>query len=148
MTNEAELRWIAGLKPRDGGASTVHPDTIRTVLKHHQTESLNWQIAAWVAGLPGILNADEQGLGKTLQTIAFLAWLQTHMSRRSEDRGPLLVVALTSLLVNWEQELARHLNEPGLGHLIRLYGSATGTRKLTGVWPGDDSQPEAEEEGA
>ena len=25
---------------------------------------------------------------------------------------------------------------------------AEGTRKLTGVWPGDDSQPEAEEEGA
>jgi superfamily II DNA or RNA helicase len=132
MTNEAELRWIAGLKPRDGGASTDHPDTIRTVLKHHQTESLNWQIAAWVAGLPGVLNADEQGLGKTLQTIAFLAWLQAHMNRRSEDRGPLLVVAPTSLLVNWEQEVARHLNEPGLGHLIRLYGSATGTRKLTG----------------
>jgi Protein of unknown function (DUF4235) len=27
-------------------------------------------------------------------------------------------------------------------------GTAEGTRKLTGVWPGDDSQPEAEEEGA
>ena len=132
MTNEAELRWIASLKPRDGAASTDRPDTIRTVLKHHQTESLDWQIAAWVAGLPGVLNADEQGLGKTLQTIAFLTWLQAHMGRRSEDRGPLLVVAPTSLLVNWEQEVARHLKEPGLGHLIRLYGSATGTRKLTG----------------
>ena len=28
--------------------------------------------------------------------------------------------------------MARHLKEPGLGHLIRLYGTATGTRKLTG----------------
>ena len=132
VTNEAELLWIASLKPRDGAASADRPEIIRTVLKHHQSESLNWQIAAWVAGLPGVLNADEQGLGKTLQTIAFLAWLQAHMGRRSEDCGPLLVVAPTSLLVNWEQEVARHLKEPGLGHLIRLYGSATGSRKLTG----------------
>ena len=132
VTNEAELRWIANLKPRDWAASADRPDAIRTALKHHQAESLDWQIAAWVAGVPGVLNADEQGLGKTLQTIAFLAWLQAQMGRRSEDRGPLLVVAPTSLLVNWEEEVARHLKEPGLGHLIRLYGSATGTRKLTG----------------
>ncbi len=132
ITNEAELRWIANLKPRDRAASRDRPDNIRTVLKHHQIESLDWQIDAWIAGLPGILNADEQGLGKTLQTISFLAWLQAQMSRRSERHGPLLVVAPTSLLVNWEEEVARHLKEPGLGHLIRLYGSATRTRKLTG----------------
>ncbi|QOZ23115.1 DEAD/DEAH box helicase [Bradyrhizobium sp. CCBAU 51753] len=132
VTNEAELRWIASLKPRDKAAPTDRPESIRTELKHHQTESLEWQIAAWGAGLPGVLNADEQGLGKTLQTIAFLAWLQVHMGGRSEDRGPLLVVAPTSLLVNWEEEVDRHLKEPGLGHLIRLYGSATATRKLTG----------------
>ncbi|MHC2371314.1 superfamily II DNA or RNA helicase [Bradyrhizobium diazoefficiens] len=132
VTNEAELRWIASLKPREGAASMDRPDAIRTMLKHHQTESLDWQIAAWGAGLPGVLNADEQGLGKTLQTIAFLAWLQAHMGRNSTDRGPLLVVAPTSLLLNWEQEVARHLKEPGLGHLLRLYGSATGARKLTG----------------
>lgn len=132
VMNDAELRWTASLKPRDATTPTDHLDCIRTVLKNHQTESLSWQAAAWVSGLPGVLNADEQGLGKTLQTIAFLAWLQAHMDRRSEDRGPLLVVAPTSLLVNWEEEVGRHLKEPGLGHLIRLYGSATGTRKLTG----------------
>src|SRR5690606_9458657 len=83
---------------------------------------------------PGVLNADEQGLGKTLQTIAFLAWLKEVIADpRSRNRGPFLVVAPTSLLENWEQEVAGHMHEPGLGHLIPLYGSAIAGRKLTGA---------------
>ncbi|MBR1216412.1 DEAD/DEAH box helicase [Bradyrhizobium sp. U87765 SZCCT0131] len=132
ITNESELRWIAKLKPRKRAVSEDHPAGIRTPLKPHQLESLDWQIAAWSAGLPGVLNADEQGLGKTLQTISFLAWLKAHMESSSEDRGPVLIVAPTSLLLNWEQEVTRHLEEPGLGHLIRLYGSGIGARKLSG----------------
>ena len=49
------------------------------------------------------------------------------------QRGPVLVVAPTSLLENWEQEVARHVDKPGLGHLIRLYGSAIAGRKLAGM---------------
>src|SRR5690606_33217734 len=101
------------------------PSGIRTPLKEHQVESLSWQIDAWSAGLPGVLNADEQGLGKTLQTIAFLKWLKQHMAEAdAENRGPVLVVAPTSLLENWEAEVVRHLDEPVLGHLIRLYGTS------------------------
>ena len=58
---------------------------IRTALKAHQVESLHWKINAWKAGLPGVLNADEQGLGKTLQTIAFLRWLKDHMARTDAE---------------------------------------------------------------
>lgn len=132
--NFEELRWEAKLEPRVSAASRDVTSRIRTAMMQHQTESLAWQQDAWAAGLPGILNADEQGLGKTLQTIAFLAWLQSHMATsKTGDRGPILVVAPTSLLENWEQEVSRHLEEPGLGHLIRLYGSATGGRKLPGA---------------
>jgi len=132
--NISELRWIANLKPRKGAVPSRIPEAIRTALKEHQTKSLAWQVDAWTAGLPGILNADEQGLGKTLQTISFLAWLQAHMREADPaHRGPILVVAPTSLLVNWEEEVVRHLHEPGLGHLIRLYGSATGARKVSGT---------------
>ncbi len=110
------------------------PSLICTDLKAHQLASFAWQVAAWKAGLPGILNADEQGLGKTLQTIAFLAWLkQQAADPRAPQRGPVLVVAPTSLLQNWEQEVARHTHEPGLGHLIRLYGSGIGARKRAGT---------------
>ncbi|WP_237400315.1 DEAD/DEAH box helicase [Rhodovulum sulfidophilum] len=108
------------------------PQSIRTQLKDHQVESFEWQIAAWKAGLPGVLNADEQGLGKTLQTISFLVWLNGHMAQAPGSRGPILVVAPTSLLQNWEAEVDRHVERPGLGHLIRLYGSGIGARRLPG----------------
>lgn len=129
-SNLRELQWFAELKPRKVLSRTM-PPLVRTPLKPHQDESFDWQVGAWEAGLPGVLNADEQGLGKTLQTIAFLTWLQANMTDPAQ-RKPLLVVAPTSLLINWEQEVERHLSEPGLGHVIRLYGSGTGSRKRVG----------------
>ncbi|NGP18863.1 DEAD/DEAH box helicase [Devosia aurantiaca] len=132
--NTDELHWIASLTPRAPAIGTSVPTIVKTALKPHQVDSLAWQIDAWTAGLPGVLNADEQGLGKTLQTIAFLAWIQEHMkqSGRAASR-PILVVAPTSLLVNWEQEVSGHLQNPGLGSVIRLYGAGTGSRKVTGA---------------
>jgi len=130
-SNLRELQWFAALKPRRV-VNRAPPALVRTPLKPHQVTSFEWQQAAWEAGLPGVLNADEQGLGKTLQTIAFLSWLQSEMKSPSQ-RLPLLVVAPTSLLLNWEQEVERHLEAPGLGHVIRLYGSGIGTRKHFGA---------------
>lgn len=131
--NFDDIEWSTKFQPREARVLAVLPDTIRTSLKPHQLESFDWQVAAWRAGLPGVLNADEQGLGKTLQTIAFLVWLKSHLAQeKAPQSGPVLIVAPTSLLENWEQEVARHVQEPGLGHLIRLYGSAISSRKLTG----------------
>lgn len=132
--NFDELNWQAGLKPRFAQIGDGLSRTVRTPLKQHQLECFTWQVAAWRSGLPGILNADEQGLGKTLQTIAFLAWLKEVTANPSTiNRGPILIVAPTSLLENWEQEVAQHMDGPGLGHLIRLYGSAIAGRKMTGT---------------
>ncbi len=130
--NFEDVLWRAGLQPRRSDLAAAVPASVRTRLKDHQVESLTWQLAAWKAGLPGILNADEPGLGKTLQTLVFLVWLNDHM-KLGGARGPVLVVAPTSLLENWEQEVTRHLGAPGLGHLIRLYGSATAGRRLAGA---------------
>lgn len=136
--------WSAKLKPREVLAGRILPRSIRTTLKAHQIDSFGWQMKAWAAGLPGILNADEQGLGKTLQTIAFLSWLKENTSRaESSRRGPILVVAPTSLLENWEQEVRQHVDDPGLGHLVRLYGSAIGGRKLSGAAGRDIDSGEA-----
>lgn len=131
--NFEELKWRPQRGPRSTRMANEIPPGISTLLREHQTESLNWQVSAWSAGLPGVLNADEQGLGKTLQTIAFLKWLQLHMADpTAEHRGPILVVAPTSLLENWEAEVERHLDHPGLGHLIRLYGSSLSQYKRRG----------------
>ena len=128
--NYDELSWEAQLSPRTPLAPVVLPAAIITPLRDHQKLSFDWAMDAWQVGLPGILNADEQGLGKTLQTIAFLAWLKEHMKQPdAAHRGPILVVAPTSLLRNWEQEVATHVEGRGFGTLVRLYGSSLASQK-------------------
>ncbi|MCW5714487.1 MAG: DEAD/DEAH box helicase [Bauldia sp.] len=142
--NYSEVAFERKEQGRSSLIDNAVPSHVRTSLKAHQVESLTWQIEAWRAGLPGILNADEQGLGKTLQTIAFLAWLQRHMTAATAaERGPILVVAPTSLLQNWEMEVERHLDEPYLGHLIRLYGGEVARRRRDGTRGRDTESGEA-----
>lgn len=132
--NLEQVTWRAKIEPRQALIPLTLPENIRTALKIHQVDSFKWQVDAWKSGLPGILNADEQGLGKTLQTISFLAWLKAQMAQRdATQRGPVLIVAPTSLLRNWEEEVDRHLTPAGLGHLIRLYGTGIAARRRHGA---------------
>jgi SNF2 family DNA or RNA helicase len=64
------------------------------------------------------------GLGKTFQSLAFLAWLREGMKSATIERAPILVVAPTGLLENWRAEHDRHLSRPGLGHCVQAYGRA------------------------
>jgi superfamily II DNA or RNA helicase len=133
IDNYDDVGWAAGVSARTATVPLSLPNIIKTTLKPHQLEGFNWAVSAWRAGLPGILNADEQGLGKTLQTIAFLAWLQGHMRfPDAAQRGPILVVAPTSLLVNWEEEVARHVQPDQFGYLNRLYGGSIATSRQQG----------------
>jgi superfamily II DNA or RNA helicase len=66
-------------------------------------------------GLHGIL-ADDMGLGKTIQAIALLL-----RDKEEGKAGPSLLVAPTSVVYNWEQELSRFA--PNLKTLV-LHGSA------------------------
>ena len=131
--NLEELRWFFSIKKRDDVEKIHIPPVIRTELKEHQLDGLSWMIDAWATGLPGVLNADEQGLGKTLQAISFLAWNKVNLEKKEEEpTGPVLVVAPTSLLKTWEAEVETHLNAPRLGTVIRLYGSELGSKKIRG----------------
>ena len=130
--NFFDVAWLPDRAPRKSARLPDPPARIVTPLMQHQKDSFDWMIAAWLAGLPGVLNADEQGLGKTLQTIAFLAWLQDHLSDGGAPDGPVLVVAPTSLLENWEAEVDRHLSGARLGSLVKLYGAALGARRRPG----------------
>jgi SNF2 family DNA or RNA helicase len=72
------------------------------------------------------------GLGKTFQSLAFLAWLREGMASGAMKRAPILVVAPTGLLENWRAEHDRHLLTPGLGHCVQAYGRAlAGIRKVS-----------------
>ena len=122
--NFVEENWPADDIPQRQAFIPPEPPTkIGTTLLPHQQIALEWQIEAWRAGLPGVLNADDQGLGKTLQTLAFLAWLQGNMERGPPEKcKPVLVVAPTGLLRTWEHEEETHLTGTRLGVRLRAYG--------------------------
>ena len=131
--NFVEESWAPQGPPREGPAPAV-PDSVRTPLLDHQSHALTWQVEAWCAGHPGLLNADDQGLGKTLQTLAFLAWVQARMSDMPHaERWPMLVVAPTGLLRTWEAEERTHLSGTGLGARIDAYGPGLRELRISGL---------------
>ncbi|MDE0420415.1 MAG: DEAD/DEAH box helicase [Gammaproteobacteria bacterium] len=142
--NFSNLGWQPELAPRDGHLAEGVPAGVVAALKDHQREGLEWQKECWTVGLAGALNADEQGLGKTLQTITFLRAVQDRQAgRRATNSFPVLVVAPTSLLPTWEAEVTRHTDQDGLGHVIRLYGSGLGGYRASGVDGVDTESGEA-----
>lgn len=101
------------------------PSAVKPTLMKHQLGGLNWLQEVWGLGYSGGLLADDMGLGKTLQALAFLSWLREGANAAvasSDLAGPILIVAPTGLLANWEKEHATHLFEPGLGNICRVYG--------------------------
>ena len=79
-------------------------------LRPYQREGLRWLNALAAAGLGGVL-ADDMGLGKTVQLLVHVLALK----EAGALPHPVLVVAPTSLLPNWESETARYA--PGLSRL-------------------------------
>lgn len=68
-------------------------------LHAYQMEGLNWLRHCWSQNIDAIL-ADEMGLGKTIQSISFLYTLM----KEGHCKGPFLVAAPLSTLINWERE--------------------------------------------
>ncbi|RMB08084.1 DEAD/DEAH box helicase [Eilatimonas milleporae] len=91
---------------------------LRSKLKRHQLDGLQWLVANKHLGVPGVLLADDMGLGKTLQALAFIACLR---GAPSFER-PVLIVAPTGLLRNWQQEMERHFLPGQFGDIVTAYG--------------------------
>ena len=87
----APLRALAGAFERLPSAEL--PTDLRATLRRYQREGVDWLCFMRDAEL-GALLADDMGLGKTLQTLCAL-------------RGRTLVVAPTSVLHNWADEIRR-----------------------------------------
>ena len=88
----AALEGFAGIPPAE------LPADLRADLRGYQRQGVDWLCWLRDAGL-GALLADDMGLGKTLQALCAL-------------RGRTLVVAPTSVVHNWADEIARF--RPGL----------------------------------
>lgn len=96
-TSADALRSLAAALHDPAHADYRPPEALQAQLRPYQRAGAGWLQALHSAGLGGIL-ADDMGLGKTMQAIAHL--LQT-------GKRPSLIVAPTSVLPNWQAELAR-----------------------------------------
>ncbi len=70
------------------------------LLRSYQLDSLNWLIKAWYQKRNTIL-ADQMGLGKTIQSIAFLY----HLFTMENVKGPFLIIAPLSTLEHWKRTI-------------------------------------------
>lgn len=83
-------------------ASVALPETLIGTLRKYQTEGYFWLHSLAKLGLGGCL-ADDMGLGKSVQVIAFILSKREKAARK----GLTLIVVPNSLLFNWCQEIQK-----------------------------------------
>lgn len=79
------------------------PELLNATLRDYQLEGFRWMQFLAKYSLGGIL-ADDMGLGKTLQTIAHIL---TQKATGRNQGHPTLVIAPTSVVMNWQREIAK-----------------------------------------
>ncbi|WP_460910505.1 SNF2-related protein [Spirosoma areae] len=101
----AEVRKL--LKQFTESAAQPLPDALNAILRPYQHRGYDWLIKNTALGM-GSLLADDMGLGKTLQIITLLLKFKQE-GRFTKQKG--LVVLPTTLLTNWQKEIARFAPE-------------------------------------
>ena len=98
--------WLGGLVATLSGQSQMEelkqPKGLKGTLRPYQLRGMSWLSFLRRSSLGGCL-ADDMGLGKTVQVIAFLL---SEAERKSPLR-PSLIVCPTSVVGNWQREIAR-----------------------------------------
>lgn len=111
LSESLNLKWKAGevikefaqkLQNFQGIQKVSPPKKLKTELRPYQNEGLNWLQFLSQHALGGIL-ADDMGLGKTIQTLAHLCLEKEKLA----ETKPSLIIAPTSLMVNWNQEVEK-----------------------------------------
>ena len=109
-----------------GDVEVKQPEMLMAQLKEYQLKGLNWLVNLYEQGINGIL-ADEMGLGKTVQSISVMAYL----AEKHNIWGPFLVIAPSSTLHNWQQEITRFV--PNL-KVLPYWGTAKDRKVLRKFW--------------
>jgi len=101
------------------------PKSFKATLRKYQDEGFKWMTYLKSIHCGGIL-ADDMGLGKTVQALAFL----TYHLEQSTDKVNYLILAPTSLIYNWQNEIAAFC--PHLKTLV--YGGNNRDKNITGLY--------------
>jgi len=136
VVDRQSARWAANieaLRSEVALPAPPAPEGLLATLRPYQHDGYHWLARLWDAQIGGIL-ADDMGLGKTLQVIAVLARaherdeLGSRVSvAAAEGRGPVLVVAPTSVVGTWLGEFERfapHLSVVAVGETARKRGTS------------------------
>jgi len=101
-TQVRDIGYDLAMGPRPKATSVAPPVGLCADLRPYQKEGLDWLQHLRACDAGGVL-ADDMGLGKTLQTIAHV------LAEKQAGRltKPAMVITLTSLIGNWQREIAR-----------------------------------------
>ena len=106
-TGASKLRALADkLKNFQEITTVALPTGLNATLRSYQQQGLNWLQFLREYQLNGIL-ADDMGLGKTIQTLAHLL-IEKQQGRLTK---PVLIVAPTSVIFNWANEIEKFTPE-------------------------------------
>jgi len=95
-------KYLEQLQDKKGLPTTDVSAHLLTELRPYQQEGFNWLVFMREQGF-GVCLADDMGLGKTVQLIAYLL----HIHRTQNASEPSFIICPTSVLGNWQKELAR-----------------------------------------
>ncbi|MEZ2278644.1 MAG: DEAD/DEAH box helicase [Microcoleus sp.] len=97
-----QLQELLNTLNNNEAVSAIAPASLRGELRPYQALGVGWLAFLERWGLGACL-ADDMGMGKTLQLIAFLL----HLQENEALENPTLVVCPTSVLGNWEREVKK-----------------------------------------
>jgi len=100
--NQSLKRYLEQLQDKKELPTTVLSPHLLAELRPYQQLGFDWLVFMREQGF-GVCLADDMGLGKTVQLIAYLL----HVHRTNTTDKPSFIICPTSVLGNWQKELAR-----------------------------------------
>jgi non-specific serine/threonine protein kinase len=93
---------LRGLDNFEGLPVVPSPTSITGMPRHYQEQGFHWLAFLQAHSFHGVL-ADDMGLGKTLQVLMLLQYLK----ETGQKKGPSLIIAPTSVVYNWVNEVQK-----------------------------------------
>ncbi|HLO49969.1 MAG TPA: DEAD/DEAH box helicase [Kamptonema sp.] len=97
-----QLQELLNTLTNNESVNAIAPKSLQGELRPYQARGVGWLSFLEKWGLGACL-ADDMGMGKTLQLIAFLL----HLQEQDALESPTLVICPTSVLGNWEREVKK-----------------------------------------